>query len=76
MTAPMRPLPGAARPYEFPAVHRHTLANGLQLVVAPMPRLPLVTALALVDAGAAAESAGAEGIATLTARTLAKGRAR
>jgi len=73
MTPPMRPLPGAARPYEFPAVHRHTLANGLRLVVAPMPRLPLVTALALVDAGAAAESAGAEGIATLTARTLGEG---
>lgn len=73
MSVPARPAPGAARPYEFPAVHRHALANGLRLVVAPMPRLPLVTALALVDAGAATEAAGAEGIATLTARTLAEG---
>ncbi len=73
MSAPARPAPGVARPYEFPAVHRQTLANGLQLVVAPVPRLPLVTALALVDAGAATEPAGTEGIATLTARTLGEG---
>lgn len=73
MSVPTRPMPGLPRPYEFPAVHRHTLANGLQLVVAPMPRLPLVTVLALVDAGAATEPAGQEGIATLTARTLAEG---
>jgi len=73
MSAPARPSPGTARPYEFPAVHRHALANGLRLVVAPMPRLPLVTVLALVDAGAATEATGREGIATLTARTLAEG---
>lgn len=73
MSVPTRPMPGLPRPYEFPAVHRHMLANGLQLVVAPMPRLPLVTVLALVDAGAATEPAGQEGIATLTARTLAEG---
>lgn len=73
MSVPTRPVPGVPRPYEFPAVHRHTFANGLQLVVAPMPRLPLVTVLALVDAGAATEAIGQEGIATLTARTLAEG---
>lgn len=73
MSVPTRPMPGVPRPYEFPAVHRHAFANGLQLVVAPMPRLPLVTVLALVDAGAATEAAGQEGIATLTARTLAEG---
>ena len=73
MSGPARPAPGIPRPYEFPAVHRATLANGLRVVVAPMPRLPLVTVLALVDAGAASEAAGQEGIATLTARTLAEG---
>ena len=31
MSAPARPSPGTARPYEFPAVHRHALANGLPL---------------------------------------------
>lgn len=68
-----RPTAAAARPYEFPTVHRHVLPNGLTVLVAPMPRLPLVTALALVDAGAATEAAGQEGIAALTARTLAEG---
>ncbi len=73
MSAPSRPAPGPARPYAFPAVHRAALANGLRLIVAPMPRLPLVTALALVDAGAVADPPGQEGIASLTARTLAEG---
>ncbi len=73
MSVPTRPAPGVARRYEFPDVHREVLANGLTLLVAPMPRLPIVTALALVDAGGATEAAGAEGIATLTARTLAEG---
>lgn len=70
---PPRPVAGVPRPYEFPAVERLTLANGLRLVVAPMPRLPLVTVLALVDAGAAIEAPGHEGVASLVARTLAEG---
>ncbi len=75
MSAHPRPRPGVPRPYEFPSVHRATLANGLRLVVAPMPRLPLVSVLALVDAGAAGERAAQEGLAALTARTLAEGTA-
>ncbi len=70
---PPRPIAGAPRPYEFPEVHRSTLANGMRLVVAPMPRLPLVTVLALVDAGAANEAPGSEGVAALLARALAEG---
>ena len=70
---PPRPVAGVPRPYEFPAVERLTLTNGLRLVVAPMPRLPLVTVLALVDAGAAIEGRGYEGVASLVARTLAEG---
>ncbi len=73
MTAAARPQPGVARPYEFPAVHRHRLANGLALLIAPMPRLPLVTALALIDAGGAAEARGREGVAALVAGALAEG---
>lgn len=38
-----------------------------------MHRLPLVTVLALVDAGACADPPGGEGTASLTARTLAEG---
>lgn len=73
MTASLRPAPGAARPYEFPAVHRSRLESGLQLLVAPMPRLPIVTVLALVDAGALDDPAGMEGAAVLTTRTLLEG---
>ena len=73
MTLPPRPSPGAVRPYDFPAVHRATLANGVRVVTAPMPRLPLVTVVVLVDAGAVSEPAGREGVASLTARSLVEG---
>ncbi len=75
MTTTMRPRPGAVRPYEFPAVHRSVLANGVRVLVAPMPRLPLITVLALVDTGASRERPGEEGVAALTARTLTEGAA-
>jgi zinc protease len=68
-----RPAPGAPRDYQFPAVTRVTLANGLRLAVAPMPRLPLVTVLAVVDAGAERDPRGQEGVASLTARALTEG---
>ncbi len=70
---PPRPAAGVPRAYEFPAVHRFALANGLRVVVAPMPRLPLVTVLALIDAGAASEAPGLEGVASLVTRTLSEG---
>jgi zinc protease len=73
MSATLRPTPGAVRPYGFPDAETVTLANGLRVVVARMPRLPIVTALALVDAGATGDAPGAEGTAALTARTLAEG---
>lgn len=63
----------AVRPYAFPSTHRATLPNGLRVVVAPMPRLPLVTALALVDAGAVQDPVDAEGLAALVAGTLDEG---
>jgi zinc protease len=49
------------------------LPNGVRIVVAPVRRLPLVTVLALVDAGASADPVGADGTGALTARTLAEG---
>lgn len=73
MTASTRPTPGPVRPYQFPAVHRMTLSNGIRLIVAPMPRLPIVTALALIDAGASSDPRDAEGAAALMARTLDEG---
>jgi zinc protease len=61
------------RPYLFPEVSRTTLANGLRIIVSRMPRLPLVTAVALVDAGASRDAREAEGGAALTARALGEG---
>ena len=72
MTA-IRPQPGATRPYAFPRFERRTLSNGLGLVIAPLAKLPVVTLLAIIDAGAVTDRAGAEGLAQLTARTLSEG---
>lgn len=73
MTTSGRPAAAPPREYRFPKVERATLPNGVMIAVAPMPRLPLVTVLALVDAGAAKEPAGSEGVASLTPRALVEG---
>jgi zinc protease len=70
-----RPGPTAPRAYNFPRFERATLSNGLRLVVAPVPKLPLVSVSAVVDAGAAAERDGEEGVAALTAQLLLEGAA-
>lgn len=75
MTISGRPQPGKPRPYEFPSTERFTLGNGLRVIVARMPRLPLVSILAVVDAGASGDGAGNEGLASLTAAALAEGAA-
>ncbi len=73
--APPRPDPGEPRPYHFPHFERRQLPNGLRLVVAPVHRLPLVSVVVVVDAGAASDPAGKEGLAVLTARALVEGTA-
>lgn len=73
MTIATRPTPGPAREYHFPAFERRTLSNGLTLLVAPTHNLPVVTVLAIVDAGAVAEPAGQEGVAHLAALALNEG---
>src|SRR5687768_2169528 len=73
VAGPPRPIPGPTRDYRFPAFERLTLPNGLALVTAPVAKLPVVTVVALVDAGAATDPAGREGVAQLTARALAEG---
>jgi zinc protease len=68
-----RPEPATAKKYVFPTVIRASLRNELRVAIAPVTRLPLVTVVALVDAGAARDSAGAEGSASLTAHALSEG---
>ncbi|MHB1069366.1 MAG: M16 family metallopeptidase [Gemmatimonadaceae bacterium] len=68
-----RPQAGTPGPYEFPHATRFALANGLRVIVAPMHRLPLVSVIAVVDAGAAGDTTGREGLAMLTAAALSEG---
>ena len=76
MTMAPRPASGVPRAYSFPAIERFTLSNGMRVVVVPMPRLPLVTVLALIDAGAACDAPGREGASSLTIGALAEGTTR
>lgn len=70
---PPRPVPGPSRDYRFPHFERRSLPTGLSVVVAPIPRLPIATVLAVVDAGAVTDPRGREGAALLTARLLLEG---
>ena len=72
---PPRPRPGPPRPYAFPRVERRTLSNGMTLIVAPVHKLPVVSVIAIVDAGAVSDPVGREGLAALTAAMLAEGTA-
>jgi zinc protease len=67
------PVPGPIRPFEFPAVSRTRLGNGLSVLSARSGELPLVTVRAVLDAGAATEQPGEEGLAWLTAHALEGG---
>lgn len=67
-----RPEAGTARPYAFPALRRVT-AHGGTVVAAHLPGQVLATAVLLLDANAARESAGREGTATVLAKSLEEG---
>ncbi len=73
MSALKRPQPGQPRPYNFPDFTRHALGSGLQVIVAPVRKLPMVTVALVCDAGAASETADHAGVAQLTARGLLEG---
>lgn len=67
------PLPQAPLPVELPALHESTLPNGLTVIVAPRPGLPLVSWVLAVRTGPEADPAGRSGVAALTATLLTKG---
>jgi zinc protease len=73
MTVASRPLPAQAREYHFPRFSRHTLENGLRVIIAPVRKLPVVTVLTVIDAGANRDKNGTEGLAQLTAEMLREG---
>ena len=68
-----RPVPGHPRDYEFPETVRTTLANGLRVIVTPMPGRALIAASLVIRAGAADEPAGLGGATVLSARALTEG---
>src|SRR5215213_8855719 len=78
MTAPAstkapRPVPGPPREYHFPRFERRRLENGIELVVAPVTKLPLVTVAILSDAGSVCDPSGREGTAQLAAKLMLEG---
>lgn len=70
-----RPRAAAPRLYRFPRFTEEVLPSGLRLVVAPVDKLPIVTILAIVDAGSTIDPLGKEGLAALTADALLEGTA-
>lgn len=76
MTVSIRPSPTQPREYHFPRFSRHTMSNGMRVIIAPVRKLPVVTVLAVVDAGASVDPKGREGLAQLTAETLREGTSR
>lgn len=73
MTVSIRPSPGTPRDYHFPRFSRHVLPNKLRVIIAPVRKLPVVSVLAVIDAGASMDMKGAEGLAQLTAEMLREG---
>ncbi|MFG6467499.1 M16 family metallopeptidase [Roseateles sp. BYS87W] len=69
------PRPGRAAPLTLPASHSFTLPNGLTVIHAPKPGLPLVSASLVLRAGQAANPADRPGLASFVAAMLPEGTA-
>ena len=67
------PAPAAPRDPKLPVPVEKTLANGLRVIVVPKHDIPLVAARLMVKNGAAADPAGKDGLASLTATVLTQG---
>lgn len=68
------PVPGAPRPFRFPAVTRTTIAkSGVDLRVVPQHAAPVVSVTALVRGGSAADPGERPGLSAFTADLLDDG---
>ncbi len=67
------PEPGTPPLAQFPDVERAQLSNGLKLILAQRHSVPIVNLRLLVDAGFAADPAGAPGMANLAMSMLDEG---
>ncbi|HEV8582857.1 MAG TPA: pitrilysin family protein [Thermoanaerobaculia bacterium] len=70
------PPPGEIQPFRFPSFLRTRLANGLAVLAARLPGLPLVSLEMVTPAGGQFDPEGRDGIATLTAALLDEGTTR
>ncbi len=67
------PAPGDVRPFEFPSVDRRALDTGLEVRVARVSRLPIVTANLFFRAGESGLGEPVAGLAVLTGDALEGG---
>jgi predicted Zn-dependent peptidase len=72
-TYPARPVPGAIPSWTFPSAVAGRLGNGLTTLHSELPSRRLAAVRLVLDAGAAREPGGLDGVATLTARALTEG---
>ena len=68
-----RPPSGKAKPWEFPEFIRTRLNNGLQVIAAHAPGMPLAAGKVILEAGASNEPDDQAGAAYLAARALTEG---
>jgi zinc protease len=61
------------RPFRLPPIEEFRLDNGLRVLLLQQRTMPLVTARAIIDAGASFEPADRNGLAVLTGSLLAEG---
>jgi zinc protease len=69
------PPPREIRPFQFPPFLRTRLPNGLAVIAARLPNLPLVSLELIAPAGAQYDTAERSGIATLTSSVIDEGTA-
>src|SRR5215468_5404936 len=67
------PPPGPPKPPKLPKIVEKRLANGLNVIIAPLPNVPKITAELSFRAGQAADRENHPGIAQLAARVAAEG---
>ena len=67
------PAATADAPFDFPAIHKSQLANGLAVWSVQHGDLPVATMVLLVRAGSSADPAGRPGLASLTGDMLDEG---
>jgi zinc protease len=67
------PVAGPAKAFAFPAIEKSTLENGMRVWTVRHTQVPLVSFMLLVRRGSAADPAGKEGLAAMTADMLDEG---